>query len=199
MRVKYIRWSTLQQTGARQLLDRENYDLVLQEQISGSIPFAARPEGRKLLDLVTTGKITSLYVEELTRLGRNAHDTINTLHACATHNVNVVVLNMSLHSIIDGKPNHIFTIVSYLLAALAEQEKEAIKERTEAGKVAARAKGVKFGRPEGKTETKREFLAKEDNKKIAAHLSKGINSVRQIAAITGTSKSTVMKVKEALT
>jgi len=43
MKVKYIRWSTLTQTGARQLLDVQNYDLVLQEQISGSVAFAKRP------------------------------------------------------------------------------------------------------------------------------------------------------------
>ena len=49
MKVKYIRWSTLTQTGARQLLDVQDYDLVLQEQISGSIAFAKRPKGQELL------------------------------------------------------------------------------------------------------------------------------------------------------
>lgn len=47
MKVKYIRCSTLSQTGARQLTDAHLYDLVIQEQISGSIAFAKRPKGRK--------------------------------------------------------------------------------------------------------------------------------------------------------
>jgi len=45
MRVKYIRWSTIGQSGARQSLDSKNYDLVLHEQISGSIAFAKRQKG----------------------------------------------------------------------------------------------------------------------------------------------------------
>ncbi len=42
MKVKYIRWSTITQTGARQLLDVQDFDLVFQEQISGSTAFAKR-------------------------------------------------------------------------------------------------------------------------------------------------------------
>ncbi len=46
-----MRWSTLTQTGARQLLDVQDYDLVLQEQISGSIAFAKRPKGQEVLKM----------------------------------------------------------------------------------------------------------------------------------------------------
>jgi len=44
MKVKYICWSTLNKTGARQLTDALWYNLVIQEQISGSIAFAKRPK-----------------------------------------------------------------------------------------------------------------------------------------------------------
>ncbi len=47
MKVKYIRWSTIGQTGARQLMDAKDYDLVLQEQISGSVAFAKRSKDKK--------------------------------------------------------------------------------------------------------------------------------------------------------
>lgn len=58
MKVKYIRWSTIIQTGARQLLDVQDFDLVLQEQISGSTAFAKRPKGQEVLKMVKSGKVT---------------------------------------------------------------------------------------------------------------------------------------------
>ena len=82
MKVKYIRWSTLAQSGARQLLDNTSFDLILQEQISGSIAFSKRPKGAELLKLISSDKITDLYVEEFSRLGRNAFDTLSTLKLC---------------------------------------------------------------------------------------------------------------------
>src|ERR1700677_2292971 len=75
MKVKYIRWSTLGQSAARQLLDNNKYDLILQEQISGSIAFAKRPKGAELLKLIEAGKVSDISVEEFSRLGRNAFDT----------------------------------------------------------------------------------------------------------------------------
>ena len=145
MKIKYIRWSTLSQSGARQLTDSKNYDEVLQEQISGSIAFAKRPKGAEVLKLIEAGKVTDLYVEEFSRLGRNAFDTLTTLKVCEDHGVNVHIQNMNLDSIIDGKPNPIFKLFSHIVSVIAEQEKELIRERTEMGKVVAREKGVKFG------------------------------------------------------
>jgi len=71
MKVKYIRWSTIGQTGARQLMDAKDYNLMLQEQISGSVAFAKRPKGQKVIKLVKSGKVSDLFVEEFSRLGRN--------------------------------------------------------------------------------------------------------------------------------
>ena len=158
MRVKYIRWSTLGQSGARQLLDKGTYDLVLQEQISGSVAFAKRQKGAETLKLIEAGKVSDLYVEEFSRLGRNAFDTLSTLNVCEQHNVVVHIQNMNLDSMIDGKPNPIFKMFSYIVSVIAEQEKELVKERTEMGKIAARQKGVVFGRKSGSNERKVDFL-----------------------------------------
>ena len=45
MRVKYNRVSTLQQSGDRFTVDQTNYDLVLFDKISGSVPFKEREKG----------------------------------------------------------------------------------------------------------------------------------------------------------
>ncbi len=196
MKVKYIRWSTLNQSGSRQLLDNREYDLILQEQISGSIAFAKRPKGMEVLRLIESGKVTDLYVEEFSRLGRNAFDTLSTLKLCEEHGVNVHIQNMNLDSIVDGKPNPIFKLFSHIVSVIAEQEKELIRERTEMGKIAARQKGVVFGRKSGSNERKVDFLNKENNKKILSYLNEGRTTIREIAKITDASTATVMKVKK---
>lgn len=196
MKIKYIRWSTLGQSPARQLLDDRKYDLVLSEQISGSIAFAKRPKGAELLKLIQAGKVSELSVEEFSRLGRNAFDTLSTLNLCEQHNVVVHIQNMNLSSIVDGKLNPIFKLFSHIVSVIAEQERELIKERTEMGKIAARQQGVKFGRKPGSNERKLDFLNKENNKAILKYLIKGDNTIREIAKLTDTSTATVSKVKK---
>jgi len=195
MKVKYIRWSTIGQSGARQLVDKANYDLVLQEQISGSIALSKRPKGAELLKLVISGKVTELFVEEFSRLGRNAYDTLSTLNICEQHNVTVHIQNMNLSSHVDGNVNPLFKMFSYIVSVIVEQEKQLIQERTEMGKIAARQKGIKFGRRPGSNERKIDFLNKENNKAILKYLMKGDNTIREIAKLTDTSTATVTKVK----
>ena len=196
MKVKYIRWSTLSQSGSRQQLDNREYDLILQEQISGSIAFSKRPQGAEAMKLIESGKVTDLYVEEFSRLGRNAFDTLTTLKVCEDRGVNVHIQNMNLDSIVENKPNPIFKLFSHIVSVIAEQEKELIRERTEMGKVAARQKGVKFGRKAGSNERKVDFLNKETNKQILKYLKEGRTTVREIAKITDSSTATIMKVKK---
>jgi len=196
MKVKYIRWSTLSQSPARQLVDKKKYDLILQEQISGSIALAKRPKGSELLKLIETGKVKELFVEEFSRLGRNAFDTLSTLNICEQHNVTVHIQNMNLSSHVDGRINPLFKMFSYIVSVIAEQERELIKERTEMGKIAAREKGVRFGRKPGSNERKLDFLNKENNRAILKYLIKGDNTIREIAKLTDTSTATVSKVKK---
>jgi DNA invertase Pin-like site-specific DNA recombinase len=196
MKVKYIRWSTLNQTGARQMADAKDYDLVIQEQINGSIAFAKRPKGQEVLKLIKSGGVTDLYVEEFSRLGRNAYDTLTTLKICEENNVNVHIQNMNLDSYVKGKRNPLFKMFSYMMSVIAEQEREQIKERTEAGKQVARQKGVVFGRKTGTNERKVDFLNKENNKKILKYLATGDNTIREISKLTDTSTRTITKVKK---
>ncbi len=199
MKVKYIRWSTLSQSASRQLVDKRKYDLILQEQISGSIALAKRPKGAELLKLIEAGKVMDLYVEEFSRLGRNAYDTLSTLNTCEQYGVNIHLQNMNLSSHVDGKVNPLFKMFCYILSVFVDQEKELIKERTEMGKVAARQKGIKFGRKPGSNERKIDFLNKDKNKSILRYLEKGDNTIREIAKITDTSTATVSKVKRVAT
>jgi DNA invertase Pin-like site-specific DNA recombinase len=168
---------------------------VLQEQISGSVAFGKRPKGAELLKLINQGKVTDLFVEELTRLGRNAYDIVTTLNTCEERNVTVHIQNMNLSSRVNGKPNPLFKMFTHIMSVMSEHEKELIKERTEMGKIAARQRGVTFGRKPGTNERKADFLQKDGSKKILKYLSSGEYSIREIAKLTDSSTTTVVKVK----
>ena len=80
--------------------------------------------------------------------------------------MNVVVENMAISSLVDGKPNPVFKIITNILATMAENEKQNIKERTEMGKIAARNRGVKFGRKEGSKENYTVFMGYLAKRKV---------------------------------
>jgi DNA invertase Pin-like site-specific DNA recombinase len=103
---------------------------------------------------------------------------------------------MQLSSIVNGKPNPVFKMFSHIVSVIAEQEKELIRERTENGKIAARNRGIVFGRKPGSNERKVDFLNKPANQNILKILNTGEFTVRKVVEITGASSATVIKVKK---
>jgi DNA invertase Pin-like site-specific DNA recombinase len=199
MRVKYVRWSSIGQNADRQLLNENYFDKIYQEQVSGSLHFEKRMEGGRLLADIKAGKVRELYVEEISRIGRDSLDCMRTLKVCEENKVNVVIENMAISSLVDGKVNPVFKIITGILSTMAENEKQNILERTEMGKIAARNRGVKFGRKEGSKENYSVFMSKATTKLIVKYLTDGNNrSVREVAKLTDSSTKTVQKVKNYL-
>ena len=91
MKIKYNRISSLSQTGNRFSADKENYDLTLLDKVSGSVPFNDRPKAKELIAFIDAGKVDEIVVEEVSRLGRNTGDVINTLDWMDNKGVNVVI------------------------------------------------------------------------------------------------------------
>lgn len=75
MKAVYIRISKASQSSERQLKDDESI-LTFIDICSGSIPFAQRQEGIKLMN---NNSITQIEVKEVSRLGRNLKDILTTL------------------------------------------------------------------------------------------------------------------------
>ncbi len=199
MKVKYIRWSSINQKADRQLLNEANFDKIYREQVSGAVAFEKRKEGGRLLADIRDGKITDMAVEEISRCGRNAIDILNTLRICHEAGVNVIVENMGIQSVVDGVPNPIFKLITGILAAMAEMERENIKERTDAGRIAARNRGVRFGRRKGTVEDKAKFMRKPKVREIIKLIEddRGF-TIREIMAMAGASNTLVLKVKNIL-
>ena len=197
MRVKYNRTSTIQQKGERFGLDKDSYDLTLFDKgVSGKIPFSEREEGKKLTELVKEGKVSEVVVEELSRLGRNTIDTLTTLKFFKENGVNVVVKSMgNLQSMVNGKKNPIWNLITSVMSSLYELERENILERTEMGRKMYVMNGGKLGRKIGTTESRNDFLKKERTQKIISLLDKG-KSVRDISSRLGVSPKTIVKVRK---
>jgi len=197
MKVKYNRTSTIQQEGKRFDLDKNEYDLTLFDKgVSGKIPFSERTEGNKLTQLVNEGKVSEVVVEELSRLGRNTIDTLTTLKSFEDNGVNVVVKSMgNLQSMVNGKKNPIWNLITSVMSSLYELERENILERTEMGRKMYVMNGGKLGRKVGTTENRSDFLKKEKTQKIISLLEKG-KSVRDISGRLGVSTKTVVKVRK---
>ena len=197
MKVKYNRTSTIQQEGERFKLDKDNYDLTIFDKgVSGKIPFSEREGGIKLTNLVNEGKVKEVVVEELSRLGRNTIDTLTTLKSFEEKGINVVVRGMgNLQSMIDGKKNPIWNLITSVMSSLYELERENILERTEMGRKMYVMNGGKLGRKIGSVENRKEFLQKDKTKKIVSLLEKG-KSVRDISSRLGVSTKTIVKVRK---
>ena len=194
MRVKYNRVSTFRQSGERFTIDKEKYDLVIMDKVSGSVHFKERPKGKEIVRLVEDGKVTELVVEEFSRLGRNTGDIIQTLEWLEEHQVNVFVRNIGLQSRPDGNKNPIWKMISSVMSSLYEMELDNIKERTAMGRMAYVQNGGRLGRPERSTESEKQFLEKDKTQTILKYLNKG-RPIREICKLIGTSSKTVQKAK----
>lgn len=148
----YIRVSTKEQLEDRQLLaiDELNIpkDNIVIEKQSGKD--FNRPEYLKLVEKLNAGDV--LYIKSIDRLGRNYEEIINQWRTLTKErDIDIVVLDMPL---LDTRNNEcgltgklISDIVLQLLSYVAQTERDYIRQRQAEGVIAARAKGVKFGRP----------------------------------------------------
>lgn len=142
MKIGYARVSTQDQDLALQLdaLKAAGCGKIYKEKITGST--RERPELQKLLDQLREGDIVVIW--KLDRLARSLKDLVNLVNEIqekggALHSLNDQIDTTTPH----GK----FTF--HVFAALAEFERDIIRERTKAGLVAARVRGRVGGRPKG--------------------------------------------------
>lgn len=99
----------------------------------------------------------TLVVWKLDRLGRDLRELVNLVHDLTQRNIGFKVLSGHGASIDTTTANG--KLVFGIFAALAEFERELIRERTMAGLASARARGRKGGRPRKLNQTKIELAA----------------------------------------
>lgn len=188
---KYVRTSTLiQKTDRQETTEHKMYI----DKISGSVPFNERPSAIRLLNDVRAGKITNVYVESVDRLGRNGYDVATTINTLTSMNVEIVIVNLNLHSIIDGKPNPMFSLITSILGSIAEQERHSILERQKFGIEKAKRENRYTGRVKGTIEDTETFLSKYNKAHLELIQDKNY-SIRKLATITNLSTKTIQKIR----
>jgi DNA invertase Pin-like site-specific DNA recombinase len=178
MRIGYARVSTDDQTLdlQRDALKRAKCRQIYEEHASGKN--TTRPE----LDacLRSLRERDTLVVWRLDRLGRSLADLIHLVNELQSRTIELESLTEKIEtSSPTGK------LVFHVFGALAEFERNLIRERTVAGLKAARARGRKGGRPRK--------LSSRERKTITALLKTAEVSVREIAKRYGVSRSTLYR------
>lgn len=144
---RYIRVSTTGQNTARQEAKHHSDEQVFIDRISGAIPFKERPAAQELLKAIEELKMAQVSVSSIDRLGRDTIDILNTIKAFTDAGVNLHVDNLGLDSLTkDGKPNHVFSLITSVMANISEMERATLRERQEEGIKAAQARGTYKGR-----------------------------------------------------
>lgn len=195
IKVRYNRISTANQNLERQLIKKNEDEILYNDIVSGSIKFADREKGKELIKEIEKGNVSNLAVSSIDRLGRNLMDILSTLEFCTNHMVNIKVDDLGIESMVNNKPNGVFKLIITVLGNVAEMERENILERQREGIAIAKAKGIYKGRERGSKESKAQVL--ERYKGVTKLLKKGY-SIRKIAKLEDVSKSTVQKVKKLL-
>jgi len=140
----YTRVSTTQQDASlqRDALLRAGVapEHIYDDVITGASGAAGRPGWAKLTAYARQGD--TIVTWRIDRLGRSMIDVMQTVAGLHARGVGVL-------SVSDGIDPSTPTgrLMLGLLASMAEYERELIRERVNAGVVAAQARGVKFGRP----------------------------------------------------
>lgn len=176
----YARVSTRDQNLDRQLAAFEEFGVqpgcVFSDQASGKN--FDRPEYKRLFSQLREGDV--VVVKSIDRLGRNYDEILEQWRLLTKdRGVAIVVIDMPL---LDTRNSHegitsvfLADIVLQLLSYVAQVERENIKQRQAEGIAAARARGVRFGRPRLSrpscyVSTREDYLAGRLTKREAAAL-----------------------------
>lgn len=174
----YARVSTFEQNTRLQTdaLKAAGCYRVFTDRASGALD--ERRELAKLFDQVRPGD--TVVVWRLDRLGRSLRHLIDTVNALADRKVGFRSLTESIDTTTSGGK-----LVFHIFGALAEFERELIRERTQAGLAAARARGRHGGRPTvmppDKVATARQMYESKDF------------TVEAIAGVLGVSRASIYR------
>ena len=182
----YVRVSSIDQNEDRQLIIMEENNVptnnIYIDKQSGKD--FERPQYKKLVKKLKSGDL--LYILSIDRLGRNYEDIQKQWRILTKDiGIDICVIDMPLLDTRNGKDlmgTFIADLVLQILSFVAQNERENIKKRQAQGIAAAKARGVKFGRPESPVPIEFDELIKKWEKKQL--------SLDQVLAICNISEAT---------
>jgi len=197
MIVLYTRVSTLEQNPDRQLTNSKDYDYVLTDYCSGSLPLYQRPKGSEIKKMIENGTLTRLVIHDVTRIGRNTLDVLSIWSELTERGIVIECKNPNIRNINDdGKVDKFSELMLSILSTMSQFEKSLIRERQLEGIKVRKEKGLYGGRRIGTVDSVQSFLKKKRSQDILNYLSKGTYSYDEISKILSVSTTTITKVKK---
>jgi DNA invertase Pin-like site-specific DNA recombinase len=182
----YVRVSSIDQNEERQIVELTHRDVLssnifIDKQSGKSFE---RPQYKRLVKKLKYGDL--LYILSIDRLGRNYLDIQEQWRILTKEKgIDICVLDMPLLDTRNGKDlmgTFIADLVLQILSFVAQNERDNIRKRQAQGIAVAKAKGIKFGRPE---------IALPDNfEKLVSEWEKKKISIEEVLKMCGISKST---------
>lgn len=205
--MRAIIYARVSSTTDRQTTDRQVADLkayaeyskmevvkVFEEKVSGAKKNTERPVLVEALEYCRTEHIDMLLVSELSRLGRNAFEVLETVKGLVDDKINLYMQKEKFTLLDDEKqPSMFAAIMLATLSTCAQLERENIKFRLNSGRANYIAKGGQLGRKTGSV--KSTDKKKEEYKDALKYLKQGL-SIRQVAKLADISISTVQRLKK---
>ena len=175
MKAKYLRISTSNQNLERQLLNEKEFDFIYIDICSGGVPFKERKQASKLLK---NKDITHITISEITRLGRNMGNILETIQHFTDNGVNILIENLGLTTLLpNGKPNDTASLVINIMSSIGQYERALLLERTAQGIAIKKAKGGYKGRKRGAVQDIEKYKETyfKDIEAVKSLLNQGLN------------------------
>jgi DNA invertase Pin-like site-specific DNA recombinase len=181
VKIGYARVSTLDQNLDLQMqaLKKAGCRKIFREKVSGVS--RQRPEFQRMLEQLRAGD--TIIVWRLDRLARSTRDLLETMEAIRDGGARF----QSLSEPWADTTTHAGKLIMTVFAGIAEFERDLIRERTKAGRDAARDRGVSFGRPR---------KLNPEQAKLAQRLISEGKPVRQIAETFNVHAATIYRLSE---
>jgi len=189
----YVRASTIEEVKQgsnerqKELIEKfcreRNYELRIYEDQARSGASTDRPAFQKMMSDIDGANI--VVVAKIDRMARSLIDLLSTIQLLEKKGIGFIsILDPGIDT---TSPNG--KLLLQILGAFAEFERNLINQRTKAGKEKARERGVKFGRPKGKTKSGK-FV---DESMVLELHNKGL-SARAISKVMGCSITPVLRI-----
>lgn len=167
---------------------------IIQETISGAS--SLRPGLDRAIDLARTRKVRKIVVHEVSRVARKNSTAHKFIEDLADLGVSLYWHSQRIETLLpDGRRNPAASIMFSLLAEMARNERETMRERVMSGLAEARRKGKTLGRPKGSSYTPQQLI--DRHPALVRRIREG-HSVRHSARLAGVSKDTAERVRAAL-
>ena len=170
---------------------------VFTNKVSGAKKNEEREEIQELISYVNSHQIRRVVCLEISRMGRNTLEALKVIQILNEHKVSLYVKNYNLETLdSEGRVNPVASLICTILLEVAAMERLTIKERMESGRrqyiEKCRREGIKMGRPSTYRKSIDEY--KKQYQREFSLIRKGL-SLANISAITGTSISTIQKLR----